>query len=157
MQSVRLAFLAILITLGMPIFTAKPAAVRAQAAAASEPSPQWDGVWRCQTDGQPNFDIVISQEGRQIAGSILFYLHMRKDEHSPWTVSASGPGEPMFNMELGGDTLRFEVSHRRAHPPRTLHDPPLHFAIRMVSPGKAELLNSAEGASPNFELIRSDY
>jgi hypothetical protein len=129
----------------------------AHPAPSTSPAPQWDGVWRCKTDGQPNFDIVLSQEGHQIAGSILFYLHMRKDVHSPWIVTASGPGEPMFNLEQHGNLLSFEVSHRRAHPPRTLHDPPLHFEIRLDAPGLAELLHSARDPKANLKLTRSDY
>ncbi len=134
-----------------------PFGVFAQSPAPSSTAPQWDGVWRSQLDGQPNFDVVISQEGRQIAGSILFYLHKRKDAHSPWTVTASGPREPMFNIELHGSTLSFDVSHRRAHPPRTLHDQPIHFVIQLDAPGKAELLNSAQETGHNFTLVRSDY
>lgn len=157
MKSSRPTLLALLVALFMPLLASTSSAAPTQPADKSAPVAQWDGVWRCQTDGQPNFDIVISQEGRQIAGSILFYLHVRKDVHSPWTVTASGPGEPMFNIELNGNTLSFQVSHRRSHPPRTLHDPPLLFEIRLLAPGKAELLNSSEDPNHNFQLVRSDY
>ncbi len=133
-----------------------PLAASAQTLAPSSEQ-QWDGVWRSQLDGQPNFDVVISQEGRQIAGTILFYLHKRKDEHSPWVVTASGPGEPMLNIQQHGNTLSFDISHRRAHPPRTLHDPPIHFVFQLDAPGKAELLNSAQLTGHNFTLVRSDY
>lgn len=135
---------------------ASSAVIVAQPPAHANPAAQWNGVWRCQMDGSPNFDLVISDEGRQIAGSILFYLHYRRDINSPWTVK-SGLPEPMFNIELHGNTLSFDVSNRRAHPPRTLHDPPLHFVIRLVAPGKAELLNSSKDPSHNLKLTRSDY
>lgn len=156
MNSSRNALFALFVALLFPLLAATISAAT-PLPAEEHTTRQWDGVWRCKTDGQPNFDIVLSQEGHQIAGSILFYLHMRKDVHSPWTISSSGPGEPMFNMEQHGNLLTFEVSHRRAHPPRTLHDPPLHFEIRLDAPDHAELLHSARNPNDNFKLVRSDY
>lgn len=55
-----------------------------------------------------------------------------------------------------GKTLLFEVSHRRAHPPRTLNDPPKHFRLTLGEPDKAELVNADE-AGMACKVVRSDY
>src|ERR1700688_4247939 len=88
------------------------------------------GVWRGQMDNLPGVDLVITDEGGQVRGAVLFYLHMRQDVHSPYT-STAGRREPMFGLKLDGQTLKFDVSHRRAPPPRTLHDPPVAFDLKL--------------------------
>lgn len=113
------------------------------------------GVWRGQFDGLPGVDMVISNEGDHLAGGILFYLHTRSDVKSPWT-SRPGLPEPMLKVRLAGQTLHFEVSHRRAHPPATLQDAPKEFTLRLIAPDRAELVNQSEGA-PEVVMIRSDY
>lgn len=114
------------------------------------------GVWRGEFDGLPGVDIVISDEGGQMTGGILFYLHLRRDVNSPYT-SKPGLPEPMFAMQLEGKTLSFQVSHRHAHAPGSLNDPPVHFHLSLMEPGKAVLANENEGSGPPLVLIRSDY
>ena len=113
------------------------------------------GVWRAQLEGLPAVDIVISNEGGQLTGGILFYFHLRLDANQPWT-SRPGLPEPLFNIKMAGDTLHFQVSHRRAHPPRTLNDPPVSFRLSIVGPDKANLVNETESAGP-LAMVRSDY
>jgi hypothetical protein len=113
------------------------------------------GVWRGQLDNLPGVDLVISDEGGQLHGALLFYLHIRPDVNSPYT-STPGLPEPMFDLKLEGQTLKFEVSHRRAHPPRTLHDPPMAFRLKMIGLDKAELVNETE-SGPVAVLTRNDY
>ena len=55
------------------------------------------------------------------------------------TTSTPGIPEPLFNPKLEGQSLVFEVSHRRAHPPGTLSDPPVHFRLKLLDHDKAEL------------------
>jgi hypothetical protein len=112
------------------------------------------GVWRGQFEGLPEASIVVSDEGGQFTGAILFYFHSRPDVNSPWT-SKPGLPEPMFDMKLDGSTLKFMVSHRRAHPPGSLDDPPAHFHMTVTGPDKADLLNEAEG--PPLAMTRSAY
>jgi hypothetical protein len=114
------------------------------------------GVWRGEFEGLPGVDIVISDEGGQATGGILFYFHSRPDVNSQWT-SKPGLPEPMFSMKLDGETLRFQVSHRRAHPPSTLNDPPVSFLLTLTGPGKAKLVNDSEGSGPPMVMTRSDY
>jgi hypothetical protein len=112
------------------------------------------GVWRGHFEGLPEASIVISDEGSQVTGAILFYFHSRPDVNSPWT-SKPGLPEPMFDMKLAGSTLKFKVSHRRAHPPGSLNDPPVPFHLTLTGPDKADLLNEAEG--PPLIITRSAY
>lgn len=112
------------------------------------------GVWRGQFEGLPEASIVVSDEGGQVTGAILFYFHSRPNVNSPWTAKPGLP-EPMFDMKLDGSTLKFMVSHRRAHPPASLNDPPVHFHLTLTAPDKADLLNEAEG--PPLAMTRSAY
>jgi hypothetical protein len=52
--------------------------------------------------------------------------------------------------------LYFQVSHRRAHPPGSLHDPPVKFHLKPTGPNQAVLQNEDEGA-PVVLMKRSDY
>ena len=113
------------------------------------------GVWRGQMDDLPAVDIVISTEGGQLTGGILFYFHTRTDVNHPWT-SKPGLPEPMFNMKIEGGTLHFRVSHRRAHPPRTLNDPPVQFRLTLTDPDKAEFVNESESARGPLVMTRRD-
>ena len=114
------------------------------------------GVWRGQFDGLPGVDLVITDEGGQLRGAALFYLHFRPDVKSRYT-STPGLPEPMLDLKAEGQTLRFEVSHRHAHPPTTLNDPPVPFRLKLIGPGRAELVNENESDAPQLVLTRSDY
>ncbi len=125
------------------------------------PSPdlsQLTGVWRGQMEGLPAVDLVISDESGTLTGAVLFYFHLRKTVNDPWS-STPGLPEPLFNLKLDGKMLTFQVSHRRAHPPRTLTDPPVQFRLRLTGPNKAELVNESESRSPGpgLNLVRSEY
>ena len=114
------------------------------------------GVWRGQMDNLPGVDLVITDEGGQLRGAVLFYLHIRPDVHSPFS-STPGLPEPVFGLKPEGETLKFDVSHRRAHPPRTFHDPPVAFDLKLTGPDKAQLVNEIEGGGPRLVLTRSDH
>jgi hypothetical protein len=111
------------------------------------------GVWRCELDGLPAMTMVISDEGGSLTGAVLFYFHVRKTVNDPW-ASTPGLPEPMFNLHFVGNTLSFQVSHRRAHPPATLNDPPVRFHLTITGPNQGELVNENEG--PGCSLVRSD-
>ena len=112
------------------------------------------GVWRAQMDGLPAITFVISDEGGALNGAILFYFHMRKTINDPWT-STPGLPEPIFGIHFDGKTLSFQVSHRRAHPPRTLNDPPVRYRLTVSGPNQASLVNEREG--PGLAMTRGDY
>ena len=119
--------------------------------------PKFAGVWRGQTDNLPAVDIVITDEGGDgLHGAILFYFHFRPDVNAPWT-SKPGLPEPLFNMRVEGEMLRFEVSHRHAHPPRTLKDPPVPFRLKLIGPDRVEIVNDNERNGPPLILTKSAY
>lgn len=149
MKSISVLFLALIV----------PVCANGQAGTAAAPAhlgaQKLTGVWRGQFDALPGVDMVISEEGGELHGAILFYLHRRQDLNSPYT-STPGLPEPIFDMKLDANALSFQVSHRRAHPPGTLHDPPMRFRLTLTGPDQAELVNESEGA-PAVVMKRTDY
>jgi len=125
------------------------------AAASSVSASPITGVWKCEMDGLPAVTLVVSDEGGSLTGAVLFYFHMRKTVNDPYT-STPGLPEPMFNLHLDGNTLAFQVSHRRAHPPRTLNDPPVPFHLTVTGPNQGALVNENE-KGPGCALVRSGY
>ena len=113
-----------------------------------------NGVWRGQMNGLPAVTLLVTDEGGSLAGGVLFYFQQRANENSPWTATAGLP-EPMLNPKFDGKTLTFQISHRRAHPPGSLNDPPMPFHLTLIGPDKVELLNEKEG--PPLTLTRSEY
>jgi hypothetical protein len=136
------------------------AAVQAQEAPAGSPSSQILGVWRAEADGLPAVTLTVTDEGGSLSGAILFYFHQRKSVNDPYT-STPGLPEPIFHPAFDGQTLTFQVSHRRAHPPRTLSDPPVTLTLRITgrdSTGhiQGELTNVTEH-SPSYPITKSDH
>lgn len=113
------------------------------------------GVWRGEFDNLPGVDLVVTEEGGKLQGAILFYLHRRSNANSPYSATPGLP-EPIFDPAPEGDTLHFLVSHRRAHPPGSLHDAPMKFHLKLTGPNQAQLMNESEGA-PVVTMQRSDY
>ncbi len=112
------------------------------------------GVWRGQMNGLPAVTLVISDEGDGLSGAVLFYFQERETVNDPW-ISTPGLPEPMLRMHFDGMTLTFQVSHRRAHPPRTLNDPPVRYHLTVTGPNQASLVNEHEG--PGLVMTRTDY
>lgn len=136
-------------------------------ASAQNPSPEanasfdaqaLDGVWRGQMDGMPGVNLILRNEGGALSGAIVFYLHTRKTVNDPYTSTAGIP-EPIFNLHFDGKTLRFQVSHRHAHPPATLSDPPVWFQLTLLDKDRAGLIDEAEAAGssgPGLSMTKSD-
>jgi hypothetical protein len=129
------------------------AALSGQATPTQETTPIL-GVWRAQMDGLPVVTLTVTDEGGKLAGALLFYL-LRRDEKGG-TSSSPGIPEPLLNPTFDGKVLTFQVSHRRAHPPRTLTDPPTNFLLTMTGTNRGEFVNRSED-SPAIQLVRSDY
>jgi hypothetical protein len=85
-----------------------------------------------------------------VTGAVLFYL-IRRDPGKQPTPSPGLP-EPLLNPKIEGNTLDFSVSHRRAHPPRTLSDSPVHFRLRVTAPNRAELTRGED--EEKLELVK---
>lgn len=115
------------------------------------------GIWRCQMEGLPAVTLTVTNEGGSLTGAVLFYLH-RREPGQPVTATPGVP-EPLLHPSFDGKTFTFQVSHRRAHPPKSLNDAPVTFALRLSGPDKAELLNESENDpnAPVYEFAKSDY
>lgn len=117
------------------------------------------GGWRGEMDNLPAVVINVTDESGKLSGAALFYLHKRETVKDPYT-STPGLPEPLFNLRVSGQSLRFEISHRRAHPPRTWNDPPAHFRLTVTGPHEAELVlegGQNEPPRPTLAMVRSDY
>jgi hypothetical protein len=122
------------------------------------------GVWRGVQGGEggelPSITLTITNETGNLSGAILFYL-LRKDEGKPMTSSPGIP-EPLINPRFDGKILTFQVSHRRAHPPRTLNDPPVSFRLTLTGINKGAINNVSEpagdgSASSGLPMVKTDY
>jgi hypothetical protein len=71
------------------------------------------GVWRGDLENLPGVAIVFTDEGGELSGAALFYLHTRKIING-LSTSTPGPPEPIFNLKFDAKTLPFDASHRRA-------------------------------------------
>lgn len=112
------------------------------------------GVWRAQMGQVPVFSLVITDEGGELQGAILFYLIRRGEPGEPPTATPGLPA-PILHPVFDGRTLKFQVSHRGAHPPRTLNDPPVAFEMTLGKDGNAEVVN--EGEFKGLIITHSDY
>jgi hypothetical protein len=115
------------------------------------------GIWRCQMEGLPAVTLTVTDEGGSLTGAVLFYLH-RREPGQPVTATPGVP-EPLFNPKFDGKTLTFQVSHRRAHPPGSLKDEPVSFALRLDGADKGEFVNENEHDpnAPRYFLVKSAY
>ena len=113
-----------------------------------------EGVWRTQMDGLPCITLTVTDESGSLTGAVLFYL-LRREPGQPAAATA-GIAEPLFNLRFDGLTLTFQVSHRRAHPPRTLKDAPVNFRLRLTGPSRGELSNPNDTSS-TIAMVRADY
>jgi hypothetical protein len=115
-----------------------------------------NGVWRGQINGFSAIILVVTDEPGSLTGAIQFYFQKRTTEKDPWTAEPGLP-EPIFHPRFDGKTLLFEVSHRRAHPPESLKDPPKRFRVTLNGPDTAEIVNVDESGSPTLKLVRSSH
>ena len=134
-----------------------PVLLHAQTAepSAAQDNKKFVGVWRGQFDNLPGADLVIDNEGGSLHGAIVFYLHKRPDVSSPYSSTPGLPG-PLLNLHAEGQTLRFQLSHRLAHPPRTLQDPPMDFHLTITGRDQGALGNDSE-KGPGLPMTRTDY
>ena len=111
------------------------------------------GVWRGEMEHLPAVTLAITDEGGRLSGAILFYLLRRNMVNDPYTSSPGIP-EPLLTLKFDGHVLEFEVSHRHAHPPRTLSDPPIRLRLTLIGPDRGELVNESEASSSTLVLTR---
>lgn len=105
------------------------------------------GVWKASQGELPFVTLTIEQWNGKLTGAALFYL-IRREPNGAQTASPGVP-EPLLDMQEVADTLTFAVSHRNAHPPATLNDPPVPFKLKIKDAHRA-VLTGPEG--PPLEL-----
>jgi len=110
------------------------------------------GVWRATEGDLPLLTMTLTDEGGSLAGAILFYL-IRREPGQPVTASPGIP-EPLLHPKWDGRSLTFQVSHRRAHPPRTLSDPPVSMRLQWTGPNEGLLLVEG-GKAPAVQVTRN--
>jgi hypothetical protein len=102
------------------------------------------GTWQGRLHGLPAVTLSVKEDGQKLSGTVLFYL-LRYNGHS-WTVDTKHSLTlSIIDPKLKGQILFFKVSHREAHPPRTLSDPPVPFQLRLTGKNEAELERMDEG------------
>jgi len=107
------------------------------------------GLWSGKMEGLTAVRIMIEEDDGKLTGAALFYI-IRRD---PGVAPTGSPGwpSPMISPSFDGKTLTFKISHRHAHPPATLNDPPVSFRMELTGPDKA-MTHGPEGAA--LEMVR---
>src|SRR5262249_54834438 len=95
------------------------------------------GVWNGDMYGVRAVTLELHEQGGKLNGTILFYLIRHNDGLPP--RSALGTPEPLIDSVFDGNVLTFKVSHKNAHPPQTLNDPPVSFRLELETSKKANL------------------
>jgi len=152
MRALGIVFMVII---GCALFALCPQIQTAYAASDAGNASSIAGVWRGEMGGLPAVALVISDEREGLSGAVLFYFQERKTANDSW-ISAPGLPEPMLRMHFEGVTLTFQISHRRAHPPRTQSDPPVNLRLTLTGPNQASLANESE-RGPALVVTRSEY
>lgn len=113
------------------------------------------GTWQGKLHDLPAITLSVTDEGGNLSGTILFYL-LRYDGQA-WTVDKEGSVPlPLIDPKLDGKLFSFKVSHREAHPPETLNDPPVVFEMRLTGTNQAELKNMSEDQDDSVKMLREE-
>jgi len=113
------------------------------------------GTWRGKQYNLPVVDLTVIDEGGKLSGKIVFYFLHRNTEHDAWEVDMThSMALPVLDPKFNGKTLKFQVSHKNAHPPRTLNDPPSSFEMQLTGKNAGELRNLTEKQSPPIGMVR---
>jgi hypothetical protein len=113
------------------------------------------GTWRGNINNLPAVTLTVRESGGRVMGTILFYFFHRSTESGPWEVDKTHSKPlPLLDPKFDGATLTFKVSHKEAHPPHTLNDPPSSFQMRLTGKGLADLENLTEKPGPPLKMIR---
>ncbi|HTT64000.1 MAG TPA: hypothetical protein VMG35_19250 [Bryobacteraceae bacterium] len=107
------------------------------------------GLWSGKMEGFTAIRLTIEEHDGKLAGAALFYL-IRRDPGKAPTASPGFPS-PMISPAFDGKTLTFQISHKHAHPPQTLNDPPVSFRLELSGPDRA-VAYAPEGVK--IEIVR---
>jgi hypothetical protein len=110
------------------------------------------GTWKCRMYGVPAVTLVLKEDGGKVTGTVLFFLIRHNDGKPP--RSSPGTDEPLIDPQFDRKVLRFQVSHRNAHPPRTLNDPPVNFRFTLVNQRKGLLVREGGEPDSSCEMVK---
>ncbi len=121
--------------------------------AKSEEVSDFLGIWKGSIGPLPAVTLTLERDDGKLTGAILFYL-IRRDEDGKQTASAGVP-EPLIQPKFDGKVLTFKVSHKNAHPPRTLNDPPVEFKLELNG-SKTALLTIFGQEAPPLKMTKNN-
>lgn len=110
------------------------------------------GTWKGKMYGVPAVTLILKDDGGRLSGSVLFFLIRHNDGKPP--RSSPGTFEPLIDPQFDGKVLLFTVSHRHAHPPETLNDPPVSFRFELINDTKAVLTREGDEEDSSAELLK---
>jgi len=115
------------------------------------------GTWQGKLGDQPAITLAVKDSGGKLSGTIVFYLLRNNGLGLKSGPKSAGPPTEIMNAKFDGRTLTFEVSHRLAHPPRTLNDTvPVKFRIDLTGKDEGQLQRLNYGTGGNTVRMRRE-
>jgi hypothetical protein len=125
------------------------------APAAIAADPVIAGTWRGKMHDLPAVVLSVKDEGGRLSGTVVFHFFQWDDVHDVWKVDTKHSFPlPLIDPKFEGKTFTFEVSHREAHPPQTLNDPPASFQMWLTGENEARLKNLTEDQGEGLKMTR---
>jgi biopolymer transport protein ExbD len=112
------------------------------------------GTWLGRIHDLPAIRLTLQETNGKLSGSIVFY--MIRNDGSGYYEDSQSAGSPteLSNAKFDGETLTFEMSHRDAHPPRTLNDTePVRFEMKLVGNNEGQLKRLNYGAGDSTVIM----
>jgi hypothetical protein len=137
----------------LPVLLVAAAFAQTSTNAAPQSTSSVVGIWRAEMRGLPALTLNITDESGSLSGAVLFYLLRRE----PGKAETATPGvpEPLIGAHFDGHVLTFAVSHRRAHPPASLHDAPVNFRLQLTGDNKGQLIRENDTSSA-VEMVKGE-
>ena len=107
-----------------------------------QPASPIAGTWEGQSHGLKAITLKISQDSRNISGTVVFYI--LKDEGSGLHVGRPSDPLPLLNPRWNGKVLRFSVNNDKWLVP---------FEIRLAGPRAAEGKRLMAHGEPELTVV----
>jgi hypothetical protein len=108
------------------------------------------GTWQGKLHNLPAITLTLHETGGKVSGNIVFYFIRNNGAGFYEDSKSAGAPTELMNTSFDGKTLTFEVSHRNAHPPRTLNDTePVRFQMEITGKDEGQLKRLNYGADEN--------
>jgi hypothetical protein len=113
------------------------------------------GTWKGQMNDLPAVDLQLEADSGKLTGTIVFYFQDRSGPNGHWRATPDPP-LPLLVPHLDGNTLTFEVEHRKCHG-CSESDPNVKLHVLFTGVDEARLWN-LEGenpeSDPGLKLVR---